>query len=124
MKRCEMGKTYIKLNNERESYEEIQKFFEEWGLEKVSEESLGDELFHRVITYKGNGIEFKLIWYKNLSTIRICGDKNWYGDFMEASFDTIIGSWLPDCDHNTFDFTFRGCRTLKLSILCMGESEE
>ena len=64
MKRCEMGKTYIKLNDERESYEEIQKFFEEWGLEKVSEESLGDELFHRVITYKGNGIEFKLIWYK------------------------------------------------------------
>ncbi len=57
MKRCEMGKTYIKLNDERESYEEIQKFFEEWGLEKVSEESLGDELFHRVITYKGNGIE-------------------------------------------------------------------
>ena len=43
MKRCEMGKTYIKLNDERESYEEIQKFFEEWGLEKVSEESLGDD---------------------------------------------------------------------------------
>lgn len=44
MKQCEMGKTYIKLNDERESYEKIQKFFEEWGLEKVSEESLGDEL--------------------------------------------------------------------------------
>ena len=42
---------------------------------------------------------------------------------MEASFDTIIGSYLPDCDYNTFSFTLRGCRTMKLYILRMGESE-
>ena len=34
------------------------------GIAKNSEESLGEELFYRVITYKGNRIEFKLIWYK------------------------------------------------------------
>ena len=123
MKMCEMGKTYIKLNGETGSYDEIQNFFEEWGLEKVSEEPLGSEPFHRVITYMGKGIEFKLIWYINISTIRICGDKNWYGDFVEASFDTIKGSYLPDCDHNTFDFTLDGHRTLKLSILRKGDNK-
>lgn len=112
----EMGKTYFELSDGKiETKEELNEFFKQYGFEIVAENTLGDEeCFKRVTRFgNGRGLEFDVIWFVNLVHIRF-GD--WDSGYMEGSFTSIMGSYLPDVDHLTFDFNDRGKRTLRFSV--------
>lgn len=115
MEKIEMGQVYFKLDGKTETKEKLNDFFKRYGFEIVCEKPLGNEsYFNRVTRFtNGKGLEFDVIWFVNLSRIRF-GD--WESGYMENTFTRIIGSYLPDVDHLTFDFKDGDKTTLKISI--------
>lgn len=114
MNNVKMGQVYFELNNSTETKEQLDQFFLDLGFQLVKKKPLGDELFNRVSRFTNNdGLEFDVIWFRNLAHIRF---GEWNKAYIEFTFTKIIGSYVPDIDHFTFDFLDNQNRTGKISI--------
>lgn len=114
MNDVKMGEIYFKLDNTTETKEQLDNFFLELGFTLVKNKPLGSELFNRVSQFTNNdGLTFDVIWYKNLSHIRI---GEWGKAFFENTFDRIVGSYIPNYEHITLDFMCGDKRTATLSV--------
>ena len=113
--KVEIGKVYWKIDNTANTFETLKKTLESLGLIAERQKPFGSETgFLRVIDWRTEtGITFSTIWHINLGSIRF-GD--WDNDFAEINFDSIQGSYLPYCDHNTIDFVYRGNTMLRLAL--------
>jgi len=109
-----MGQVYFELDNTTETKEKLSQFFIDAGFELLEKKLLGNELFSRVSRFTNNdGLEFDVIWFRNLAHIRF---GEWNKAYIEFTFTKIIGSYVPDVDHFTFDFLDNQNRTGKISI--------
>lgn len=116
METAVMGKLYFELNDTTETHEQLINFFtEDLGFELIKNKPLGNETyFNRVSQFTdNNGLVFDVIWYKNLANLRF---GEWGKAFFECSFNKIIGSYIPNCDHITLDFLNNGKRTMLVSV--------
>ena len=113
--KIEMGKVYWKIDGSTNTFDTLKTTLENFGLVVKNQKPLGTEFgFKRVVDWvTENGLYFSTIWFKNICTIRI---GNWEGDLAEVEFDAIQGSYLPYCDHETIDFTYKGCRVFRLAL--------
>ena len=118
----EMGKTYWKIDDSKESFEQLISTLENFGLIKTDQRTLGTEMgFKRVCDWETKGgLKFSTIWYVNICYIRL---GNWETDLAEIYFDKIIGSWLPYSDHTTIDFTYKGNTMFRLALLKEGATK-
>ena len=112
---AEMGKVYFQIDGTTEGKEKLDDFFKQCGFREVYEEPLsGEEYFKRTTRYaNNNGLGFYVIWFVNVAHIRF-GD--WASGYMESSFTKIVGSYLQDVDHSTFNFMMVDKTTLKISL--------
>lgn len=113
--KIEMGKVYWKIDNTTATFETLKTVLESFGIVAVEQKPLGDEFgFKRVIDWKTpHGISFSTIWHINLCNIRF---GEWDRDLGEITFDGIQGSYLPYCDHDTIDFTYKGNTMFRLAL--------
>lgn len=111
----DMGRRYWALDKTTSSFETLTKTLESFGLEKINQRPLGDEMgFHRVIDWKTKeGLSFSTIWFINLCHIRI---GEWDSDLAEITFDAIEGSYVPYSEHDTIDFTYLGKAVFRLAL--------
>jgi hypothetical protein len=113
MKKYEMGIEYFKLNGTTDTKEKLHNFFLELGFTFLGEvkEEYG---FSRTDQFTdNNGLDFEVIWFVNLAHIRF---GNWKNSLFEISFDSIIGSYLPYCDHETLSFLYNGKTTATIAV--------
>ena len=109
-----MGKVYFELDNSTETREPLFDFFEQLGFTIVKEPSFNEPGFYHTITYTNNdGLTFDVMWFRNLATIRI---GEWGKAFIECSFNKIIGSFIPNSEHLTFDFMNDKTKKITLSV--------
>lgn len=114
MERANMGQIYFQLNDTTDTKEYLNQFFIDLGFQLLKKKPLGDELFNRVSRFTNNdGLEFDVIWFRNLAHIRF---GEWGKAFVEISFTKIIGSYVPNVDHNCFDFLDGEKKTGQISI--------
>jgi len=101
--------SYLKLNNDPDSREALIKFFEDNGFEITN----NDNGNIRKFTAKKNDLTLMIIWFRNLSHVRV---GSWGGCFIENSFDEIHGAITQNVGHNTYSFLNKGEVTLQLSV--------
>jgi hypothetical protein len=112
-RKYEMGIRYFKLDNTIETHEKLIQFFIDMGFNHLIDKPLGNEMFNRVSTFTDDKtLTFDVIWFKNLAHLRF---GKWGESFVEVNFNEIIGSYLPNCDHETLDFLYEGKRVCLLS---------
>ncbi len=112
---AEMGKVYWKIDNTTATFDTLKSTLKSFGLSALCQKPLGTEMgLKRVTEWKTPcGISFSTIWFINLCTIRF---GEWDGDVAEITFDSIQGSYVPFCDHETIDFVYKGNTVFRLAL--------
>lgn len=114
MDSVQMGVTYFELDDTVETHEKLIQFFKDLGFTLVKNKPLGSELCNRVSQFTdNNGLEFDVIWYRNLAHIRF---GTWGKSLFECGFDKIAGAWLPFADHITLSLFNGKEKTATLAI--------
>lgn len=84
------------------------------GLKVKEQKELPGENFKRFSVFtNGIGLEFKVIWYINLVTIRF-GD--WGKGLIDFTFQEIKGSYIPYDKHLTLDFIDNGNAVARIAM--------
>lgn len=105
---------FLKLNNNPESLSESLAFFVSNGFTSTIYPYEDDVTgWSRRYKLKIDNLELILIWFNNLSTIRI---GEWEDSFIEIGFDEIRRSATQNCEHATYDFISNSVRRGQLSI--------
>lgn len=113
MEKYQMGVEYFKIDGTTGSKEKLRKLFEELGFIFVGEVGK-DPYYSRIDSFTNNkGLDFYTEWFINLAHIRF---GNWENGLVEIDFDSIKGSYLPYCDHETLSFMRGGVVTGTLAV--------
>lgn len=114
------GRICFELNNNPDSQEPLNEFFMGLGFDVAGRK--GDQYFKRITTFKDkHGLQFDIIWFKNISTIRF---GEWGKSFVDIVFEKIVDANVPNVNHLTLDFMVGGKRTASMSIYNGGEGKE
>lgn len=113
--RTESGEIYFDLNNDPEGQELLNDFFVGLGFTVVDRKGLEDNLyFKRVTVFRDDhGLQFSVIWFKNISTIRF---GEWGKSFIDISFEKIKCALTSNNDHLTLGFMVDGKQKGCMSI--------
>ena len=106
--KSEMGKLYYKLTDAADTRDPLLQFFKDNGFTIENESQIRP---NKMVSK--NGLKIELWWFRNLCEIRV---GEWGREFIEVCFDSIVGSFVPNSGHNTFDFCYEGKRTATLSF--------
>ena len=111
-------KSYFKLDYDNtESYKDLEKFFIDNGFKKLPTSDIVRPMYFQ----KGN-LKIIIIWYRNLSTLRIINDQD--GDFIEFNFDEICGAWVGVIGYETYEFLYKGERLARFAVKKTGDEKK
>jgi len=106
---------YFKLNNDVNSKEPLVRFIQSFGFTLMDKREDHEEYAQRTFFFTdGNGFDFSICWYRNLSYMRI---GKWGKTLIDVSFDCIREAWIPYQGHTTLSFECEGKSVAKFAIV-------